>query len=138
MIVRQINLAHLIERAGVRRFNLLREAREKLHALLAVFERRVRADSSHHRKMKIALDRTIQDHAVHIHQRHIVRFAHECHRRPLGDFDFNPIRQRATHRRLLDPGKRFNLPAPLVNRNAQDALAAIASRKSRSTLAGVT
>ena len=75
----------LIHGTRVRGIHLLREAVEKLHARFAVVARHIRINSGDHRKMKIAFDRTLQNHSVRVHQRQIrcpgANMRWECARR---------------------------------------------------------
>src|SRR5580704_3307832 len=123
--VGEIHFAHLLRRSRMRGLNLLDESREEPQTLFALVDRHFRADAAHHRKMKIAFQRPLQNHSIGIDKARLAAFAQKCDRSALGDINFNLIGKRAPHRCLLHPRQRFDLLPALVQRNAQHAVIAI-------------
>src|SRR6202021_2764307 len=103
------------------RFHLLRKSGKKLHAPFALFRGHVLANASDYRKMKIRLQRPLQYHAVNVHQRQVASLPKKGNWSSLGDFHFDVVGQRPPDQSFSHPWNRFNLTAPFIQRNAQDA-----------------
>src|SRR5271154_1431395 len=100
-----------------------------LHALFPLFTRQIFADAGDDGKMQIFALGTIQDDALRIHEREFVANFEECDRRALGQFHAQAIGQNALHGGGFHPRQLLEFAAPRVQRDAQDAVVAVAEKR---------
>ena len=85
-------------------------------------------NSSHDGKMKIAFSGRSRITPCASTSDKSLPCAQKRDGRALGDFHFDLIRQRAPDHGVFDPRNRFDLRAALVERNAQNAVAAVGAK----------
>src|SRR5277367_2752249 len=132
----QVDFADFFHGAGARSFRADSETGKKFHAFFAIFERHAQVHSGDDRKMKIAFQRARKDHAVGVDEFHLIAGAEESDGRAFGDVDFDGVGQRAANDGLFDPGERFDLAPAGVERDAQDAVVAVAAENFAHAIGG--
>ena len=96
------------------------------HAAAALFARHAVAEAGDDRKLEVFAARTVEDDAVGVDEAEFGAVAEKRDRRALGDFDANAIRQNALDVSGIDPAQLFERAAARVERDADDAVTAIA------------
>jgi hypothetical protein len=82
--VSEIYFADLIAGAGIRQIDLLHELDERSHALLTVGARHRVIKPCHDRKMEVAFERAVQNHAAFVNQLELIFGAQKRNRGTFG------------------------------------------------------
>src|SRR5271168_4934918 len=99
----QLNLADAVGRAGPHQIHILNKFLINLHALFPLLARQVFADAGHNRELQVFAFRTVENHALRVHQSEFVANFQKRDRRTLGQFHAQAIRQNALHAGGFDP-----------------------------------
>src|SRR5438128_1150976 len=125
LAVGKVRLAYALGCSRANQLNLPQELNVELHATLTFLARRLLRDPGHHRKVKLALCRSFQNHAVGVHQPQFGALAQEGNRRSFHQLNPDAVRQDALDAGLLDPRNFLERRAPFGQRNPQDSAPAV-------------
>src|ERR1700722_6039231 len=99
------------------------------HAQFAAGQSIARIDAGDHRKRVVVLGhrsrRHGEQHSRRVHKSDLLALAHKCYRLPLDHRYANAVWKKPHYRGMLDPRNRFQLLAPLAQRNEENIAANI-------------
>src|SRR6266849_5901269 len=123
--VGEVHFADAVGRAGAHEVDVLHELLVRLHALAAFFARHVFREAGDYWKLQIFAARAVENHAVGIDEGKFGAIAEESDGRALGQVHAKASGENALHGGGLNPGDFFQRAAPCVQRNTQNAAAAV-------------
>src|SRR6266404_2121078 len=126
--VGEVHFTDAIGRAGAHQVDVVHELLIRLHALAALFAGHALGESGDDGKLQLFAARTIENHAVRVDERQLGSIADKSDGRALGQLNANAIGENALQAGGLDPGNLFESSAAGVQRNAENAEAAIARK----------
>src|SRR5712664_68178 len=123
--VGEVHFAGAIRRAGAHQVDVIHELLVRLHALAAFLARHIFREAGDYWKLQIFAVRAVENHAVGIDESKFGAVAEEGDGRALGQVHAKASGENALHGGRLDPGNFFERAAPGVQRNTQNAAAAV-------------
>src|SRR5216684_706997 len=123
--VGEVHFADAVGRAGAHEVDVLHELLVRLHALAAFFARHVFREAGDYWKLQIFAARAVENHAVGIDESKFGAITQEGDGRALSQVHAKAIGENALYGSRLNPGDFFQRAAPSVQRNTQNAAAAV-------------